>query len=511
MLNLLFIVKNPKVGVIKSHLQPQLKARIDLVADFDHGLKDVFEKRPTVVVIQEQIAGVSADSVARHIQMLLGSGAPTFVLAHEGNTKAKTVKGLFEYLVDLARNENELLDDIISVLRSILGDKADSLIIPARAEKSDKPIKDGAGKKSDVSADELVDDFLSELEKIENSGVVFEGQAPASPAVTSDEHAMPLASNTDEMASMLVDAVRQAKLQDAAPEMVQEQANTESVRSEGAAPPAAEPASLTASPAARLQTAAAKPAAVAPSPRAVVEPEAVVKPVKVHDAVPEDLLQAFEKNYNSCATSWKKKVGIAVAVVVVTALGGGGWYLRTYRPELLSFGGGSKPQVAVKPSAAPVKPDAAKTAAAPPATGIPADKAAGKGTVEEKVPAAAPVVAAMPSFIKSGRLDAAFSAKKPGWERYLDKAHDIRVFKAENRIKAVQVIAAKGGTVNSDFLKSVLGEVVGSSDYSLGKREKKEGYRGYLIQRGTVNSRADLVLYRSGKSDAIAAFVVSVN
>ena len=101
MLNLLFISNSPRVHPVQEILQPLIKAKIDVVADFDHGLKDVFEKRPATVIIQEQIAGVTGESVARHIQLLLGNGAPKFILLHEGNTKIKPVPGLFEHIIDL--------------------------------------------------------------------------------------------------------------------------------------------------------------------------------------------------------------------------------------------------------------------------------------------------------------------------------------------------------------------------------------------------------------------------
>jgi len=81
MLNLLFISDSPKVEYIKSVLQPVLKVIIDVVADFDHGLKDVFEKRPGTVCIQDQIGGVTGESVARHIQMLLSTSSLTSIMA----------------------------------------------------------------------------------------------------------------------------------------------------------------------------------------------------------------------------------------------------------------------------------------------------------------------------------------------------------------------------------------------------------------------------------------------
>ena len=119
MVNLLFISNSSKIESIKNTLQPFLKVKIDIVGDFDYGLKDVFEKRPATVFIQDQIAGVTGESVARHIQMLLGSGAPLFIFMHDGSLKAKPIKGLFEYLIDLSLAEVKMLPVTVRYLRKV--------------------------------------------------------------------------------------------------------------------------------------------------------------------------------------------------------------------------------------------------------------------------------------------------------------------------------------------------------------------------------------------------------
>ncbi|MDD2855515.1 MAG: hypothetical protein PHU01_08295 [Desulfuromonadaceae bacterium] len=104
MLNLLLISDSSKIENIKTILQPGLKVIIDVVADFDQGLKNVFEKRPATVCIQDQIGGVTGESVARHIQMLLDNSAPTFILLHTGSGSAKMVKGLYAHFIDLSKS-----------------------------------------------------------------------------------------------------------------------------------------------------------------------------------------------------------------------------------------------------------------------------------------------------------------------------------------------------------------------------------------------------------------------
>ncbi len=132
MLNLLFISDSPKVELIKKELQPLFKVIIDVVTDFDRGMKDVFEKRPAFVCIQEQIGTVSAESVARHIQMLLGNGAPAFILLHSGNSKAKVINGLFEHLVDLSLSNDQLIENILAKLKTLLGNQWGKVFVPPK-------------------------------------------------------------------------------------------------------------------------------------------------------------------------------------------------------------------------------------------------------------------------------------------------------------------------------------------------------------------------------------------
>ncbi len=547
MLNLLLIISSAKAGSLKSRLKPQLKARIDVVEDFDHGLKDVFEKRPSIVVIQEQIGGVSGDSVARHIQMLLGGGAPDFILAHKGNDKVKTVKGLFEYLVDLNKSEELLVDDILTAIKSILGDKADSEIISTQPVTPHSAAAAVVPQEHRKGADDLVDDFLSALETGQQSSSDQADVTASSAAVDEfPDESFQVVSATDEMASLLIDAARQSKsqagkvpdsdLSSDAQDIFQ--AKTEELKGAHQEIPL-QPERKTASTAASDSIAGrAAVATAAPSPKvAKAFPRAESKadtaettqassplhapaefrissePSKTPEPVPEELLQAFEKNYRSYSRSWKKSLGTVVAVAAVAGLGAGGWYLVSHNPGLLSFE--NKPAQPVANSVTKTsQPVAANLAAVKPEVQKPG---AGSGSKIESPPAVQPQAAApaaarlLPSFVRTDKRDDTYTAKKPGWERYVGKTQEVRIFRSDDRIKAVQVIAGKGSTVPKDFLQTVLKEVTGSGEFSLGDREQKQGFRGYLIQRGNVNNKADLVLYRNKKSDAIAAFVVSLN
>ena len=169
MVNLLFISSNPKIEAVKAALQPLLKLKIDIVGDFDYGLKDVFEKRPAIVFIQDQIAGVTGESVARHIQMLLGSGAPTFILMHDGNLKAKLIKGLYEYLIDLSQSDSKVLASIQSTLESVLGSQWPKIYVPPRVNNS--VVKNAWSMPAEQrdSVDKMMDDLVSGLGTVTHS------------------------------------------------------------------------------------------------------------------------------------------------------------------------------------------------------------------------------------------------------------------------------------------------------------------------------------------------------
>jgi flagellar FliL protein len=79
----IIICNDPHIVLVKEAIQPLLTAKISIVPDFDTGLKEVFEKRPLVVFIQDEIAGVKGETVTRHIKSLLQANSPQFIhLAH---------------------------------------------------------------------------------------------------------------------------------------------------------------------------------------------------------------------------------------------------------------------------------------------------------------------------------------------------------------------------------------------------------------------------------------------
>jgi hypothetical protein len=112
----------------------------------------------------------------------------------------------------------------------------------------------------------------------------------------------------------------------------------------------------------------------------------------------------------------------------------------------------------------------------------------------------------LPPFIPQEGHDSSYAVSNPGWERYVGKNSEVRVFKSGTSVKAVQVLALKGNSLSDVFLKSVLKELAGSADYRINSRETKSGM---LVLRGTIAQKADILIYK--KSSLVRAFVVSLN
>lgn len=555
MLNLLFISNSPKMDFIKKNLQPMLKVKIDVVTDFDHGLKDVFEKRPATIIIQDQISGVTGESVARHIQMLLGSGAPVFVMMHEGNTRIKPIKGLFEHIIDLTQADTKLVEDVQTILKSILGPEWEKIFIAPKQNAAALAASFAMPEDSRVDADRLVDDFLSDLGNTDQSGQVEAAQLSSGQIDQPEEEPLKVESTSDEMVRLLVESAKQSSVQDTTSAAAQSIQQIESevpavalqTKQKDKISKTAKPSTRKAPPRAILPETPPLPevsdtaveAVSAPEPK--LEPQQAESPVSVEakpaifatptpdtahvapqanggelspvppspadfriipasedvqEQIPEDLLQAFEENYRSQASNWKR---LTIVVVAVIGLGAGGWLLIKQKPGLLSLmtNTTTSPPISVsqkdKPTAVPVaKPQVVLQ----------------KPISTARKPVAA-IASPLPSFMSTARRDDLFSAQKPGWERYVGKVYEYRIFRSGDNIKVVQVLAGIGTqTVNDSFLATVLKEFVGNIDYSVNSREQKQGY---LVQRGSVGQKADLLIYRSKKTGGIRAFVVSLN
>ena len=120
--SIIMISNDPRVAVVRETFQQLLVARITLLSDFDTGLKEVFEKRPLVVFIQDEIAGVRGETVTRHIRSLLQTNSPHFIQLNHASAAPGMVRGFgngislnlpAEELCEQFREELEQFPDIL--------------------------------------------------------------------------------------------------------------------------------------------------------------------------------------------------------------------------------------------------------------------------------------------------------------------------------------------------------------------------------------------------------------
>ena len=503
MVNLLFISNSAKIDRIKDVLQPFLKVRIDIVGDFDFGLKDVFEKRPAIVFIQDQIDGVTGESVARHIQMLLGASAPSFIFMHEGSPKAKLIKGLFEYLIDLSQPDVSLVENVQTTLKTLLGPQWEKIYIPPPMAKT--AVKDAVAVPEDnrILRGNSVDGVVPDLDSYKLASVQI-------PPATGNDQFHVVSSPHDQLAEMLSESSRNSG-KESTPVTAHdtylngsgfphEDVAYQQVHQQTLVIPSKATAEITSSVMAQSQAASRNIAPVAPNlttapyvsektPSLQVSPADFViggeeKPAD--EVAPEELLRVFEGNYYPHTNGWGRFA--IIAAFLVMCAGGGVWYLLKQKPNFLpNMIKPSAPQVVVVPAIQPSAP---------------------LETIQKPVPVPAPISAVpiLPTFIPQSGHDRAYAAQKPGWERYVSTTIEFRVYRPAGKIVAMQVLGVKDNDISEPKLKSILTELCGDGEY----RVKSTGQKlGYHVIRAMVGQKADLLIYR--KKNAIRAFVVSLD
>ena len=525
MLNLLFVSNSPKTEFLINVLQPRLKVKIDAVADFDHGLKDIFEKRPAIVIIQDQIADVTGESVARHIQMLLGKGAPSFIVIHEGNAQIKPIKGLYEHLIDLTQPDAKLAEDILLMLESIIGAEW------YKITKNPKPGPDvtsdsiAATENDPTDAYSLVDELLSDFESVHKT----EQEEDVKQLFSLD-------SKTDELARLLVETASEDKQHEEFPGIIQSNQYEEFMEISRQQPEDHELSEKTPESSPQESFSVTAPPDIIPVTSALdqehadtklseprnkdfstpgihseITPAIAVKKggdtpsstkaiesnnppsspadfkisassVKAQEKIPEDLLLAFEQNYRAHASARKRFV---IVVVVIAAMGAGGWLLMKQKPLLFS---------SIRKSLLPASAEISST----------------QNQYSSQTQTSIKTTDSVLLKFITGTRDNSFSVQKPGWERYVGKSYECRLFRSNGQIKAVQFLAVpKRRTISDAFMHSVFKELSDTNQLVISSSENKNGY---LVQRAsTKDKKTDMLIYRNKSSGMIHAFVVSLN
>ncbi|KAB0669410.1 hypothetical protein F6V30_11390 [Oryzomonas sagensis] len=114
--DLLFISDNPKVVQIKDLLQPSLKLEIGVTAHIEGLREELHGHQPSVLCIQEQVAGTGAEEIANLIREEQGEGTSLFVLLRAGDDGAVPAGPCFKHAIDLSLPVDQLAKSILRVV-----------------------------------------------------------------------------------------------------------------------------------------------------------------------------------------------------------------------------------------------------------------------------------------------------------------------------------------------------------------------------------------------------------
>jgi hypothetical protein len=513
MINLLFISDNSKAEYIKTVIQPVLKVTINVVTDFDHGLKNVFEKRPSIVCIQDQIGGVTGENVARHIQMLLGSSAPKFILLLTGNSKARLIKGLYEHIVDLSLSNETVAEDVTNILKALLGDQWERFYVPPKLTPALVRSSVVLPEDSEGNVGQLVEkpvtfplttSFPATAVIISASAVDTEAAARIIPTHTpGNSEKFAKTDHTEEersFKSQLFHSPLPGPFQ-----VVDTRTGTTAV---DRPKPALVVSAPTLKAAAPSDTTFSVPPLVKPTVGASQNkgnqitgtpvtktlsqpaPQAASKfAIRKHPAkklIYEGMEPANEESEQATPQRQQMRQGFVIAALF--AICAGGWHLVYKELQIDSSPGKPIVSSVVKNET----PDATPSAVSAP--------------VPEPPPAAEKAATPpVPSFISGDGRDPSYAEKNPGWERYVDKTAEFRVYSDSGQLCAVQALALKGVPLSNKLLKTATQELTGSTDYRITSQVMKSGVN---VESGTIRDEYEIKLYK--KKGALVAFVVSI-
>jgi len=508
---MLFISDNKKIDSIIKKLQPNLRLKISVERDFDCGLNDVFDKSHDLVFIQNQIDGITGESVARHVKLLLVGRAPKFIFMHNGDAKVKPIKGLVEQLIDLSLDEDTVVLDILEKITIVLGFEWQDIFTHSVPQGGDfvafmPPVEPSVESSQPDSfgnipeTETAVPAFNAEAFSESFSGTYFDESFPETTVFDNqraDVISEELMAMDAEKIALIIDGYDQkgeslspaeptppasvndsytedmsASLSEMSTPAAFNGVTTETTTAPVIPPPTVDDNALKSEP----LFIASNPPAEKLSANSLTAPGVVTE--EVPQAMAQEKLQwVFEGEPSLKKSTWKWYQ--VVELLLVISLLVGSWYFVTQKPR--------SPQSAVGNSNLQV-----------PQPELSVGQKAAQAHQAEST--------ALPSFIPYVGLDPAFTTQNPGWERYVGAAVEFRLFREDGKLKAVQVKANDSNIISEALLQEILVELTGLGEYSVTSTEEKLGFQ---LFHATVKDKAELLIYR--KKTVIYAAVVSLN
>lgn len=130
--DLLFLSDNPKVEQVKALLQQALKLEIAVATDQGRAKEALHNHHPSVIFIQEQMTGTTAEETAWQLLTVPENGTPLLVLMREENGATMPPEQPFERVIDLNLPAEQLAESILhTVLRPAFEHRWNEISIPS--------------------------------------------------------------------------------------------------------------------------------------------------------------------------------------------------------------------------------------------------------------------------------------------------------------------------------------------------------------------------------------------
>jgi len=397
MLNVFVISSDKRVDSLIGYFQPFFKTKIRCASDFDNGLKEVFENRPSVVFVQSTIGTVSGETVSRHIKSLLGSASPRIVSMGDIDSKNKKGTSWCDDWINVSDSEQQMRQDFAEIMSRSFPDDW-------------REIQDEIDKVQCCDSETLKE--FSDLEEVRSV------EKPSRDEV--------LAEFVPDIPSVLP-----------------------------------------------------KPSAVANG----VDSFAVNSGLN-REIVEGEEFPAYQNLYadpllESLASTPKYRFfRPLLAVLVLLVIVGGCIYFWMVRKN-------DNP-IPATPLQSTLKQEGDSLQVTPP-----------KNYKD--------VLTGLPIFVNKEWRDAQYTMQHPGWERYLAPEVDFRIYRENDRIKALQGISRKGTGLTKEFLSQIMSQLGIDESLPSGKETTENGFR---VKTFLLPGVAELVTYHEQGSSEIKAFVL---
>jgi hypothetical protein len=143
------------------------------------------------------------------------------------------------------------------------------------------------------------------------------------------------------------------------------------------------------------------------------------------------------------------------------------------------------------------------TTAPPPPLTAPAQAPAAPGSVA--TPTAKRGLKELPPFLSGTKPDPEYGKTHPGWQRYIGKQAEYKVFQEAGIYRAIQVIALGGKPLSDQLFSRVLLEFGGIDSYQVQSSDKKGSY---FQEEGVAKGGVAVTIYRNKSDRKVKGMVV---